>query len=1131
MIKKMFSAVLAVVMLSALLPAFADYAPMVYTSNFEGGAAVTVGTTAYSYSDDVWDISTSNARRVTAYNAQLDLDRIDLAVAPEALGSENHVLKATQWKSTALTTKAVALNDTTDAVYISFRFKVPTGTGTGQWQLGAGGHYTDTQSGNHDTSLLTIRDNNTIGIVNQAQNPQIAALISETVSYQRDTWYTAVVYVDKNTRAAYIYDGSKLIAQNSTYSDTKEMVVARADLRSWCNTYFLPNGFTIMLDDANITAVKKASDTVTLTASSITDGETDVSLVPTFDLTFSRPMATDQAGKVTVNGSGEGVLVSAVSPYTLRVSLTKQLDYSTDYTLDFSRVCDMTGNTVSGVNTLDFTTVYMPLSLYPTSVSLKKEGSTTFGLPLELPAKNHTGTPLSARLFVAFYQKTASGDTLVGVENKAVTIPADAESVSFTVSGNYHDVSSVKVMAFDSLDTVQPLSEPVIVPVEEDVPVYNVDRFEKNLIFKQDFEGNPLPSNVTTQYHYSASQIDPTGGINGGGAYHVSGDAEAVADGYGTLSYVISDLNIPAGNSILMTAKLKASGISGSVAESGSNAYAEGLRTTMTFKNTETGESKSIYMIDETVNGTTDWIESMQYAICDFPVDSVSVTCFLAATIHSGEGWYDDVCLYMVGFDPFAGAVLESPVYKGFIYGEGGVNDIRLSTNVLDYNIYDLENSAVTARIVDEQDKIMSSSVITDIQPEMRFSFSSDRLTMGQDYYLQLSLDNTETDTCYGRREWKLRKRPADYRPNNFFDEYGRYVIDGKPTFLMGVYGENKLYELIDKIDGSAINLIVPYGYIWIPVGRNSAGEITTSVDTALLDYAQERGVKMTAPLGNYLYSRVASTGNFSRVIKSPADSRAVFESFAKTLDHPAILGYYMADELSSQRYGAEVEWASRILSDLDSDGITFNVTSREMDQREQLRFADTVNTSSYPVNVGDGTDDLSKVTEHISAITQYLPEGNRPQFAVLQSYKKGGALRGPDGAEMRNMAYQAICAGMQGIIWYNGFQMEETGWEDLLAVCDEVEGFYPMLLSTDEAPDYEVIAGDWFESIAKSYNGKGYLFTVNKTRSEQRATVHIGSGATVCGLCSGRTYVPDADGNITVDYAAIGVEVLEIVK
>jgi len=128
-------------------------------------------------------------------------------------------------------------------------------------------------------------------------------------------------------------------------------------------------------------------------------------------------------------------------------------------------------------------------------------------------------------------------------------------------------------------------------------------------------------------------------------------------------------------------------------------------------------------------------------------------------------------------------------------------------------------------------------------------------------------------------------------------------------------------------------------------------------------------------------------------------------------------------------------------------------------------------------------------------------------------------------------MAYQAICAGMQGIIWYNGFQMEETGWEDLLAVCDEVEGFYPMLLSTDEAPDYEVIAGDWFESIAKFYNGKGYLFTVNKTRSEQSATVHIGSGATVRGICSGRTYVPDADGNITVDYAAIGVEVLEIVK
>ncbi len=1129
MIKKMFSAVLAVVMLSALLPVFADYAPTVYTSDFEGGAVVTEGQSSYTYSDAVWSLSTSSARRPTAYSGELGFDRVELAVKPESTGSDNHVLVATQKGSTALTTKDIALDDGIDAVYISFRFKVPTGTGTGQWQLGAGSHYTATAGGNHDTTLLTIRDDNKIGVVNQAQNPHLSAYISETVSYQRDTWYTAVIYVDKNTRAAYIYDGTKLVAQNSAYSETKEMVVARADLRSWCNTYFLPNGFTIMVDDANITAVKKASDTVTLTASSITEGETDVSCTPSFDLTFSRPLKTEQTGNVTVGGSAEGVSVLSIAPNKLRVSVSRTLDYSTEYTLDFSRVCDMAGNTVSGITSLDFTTVYMPLSFYPVSVSLKKEGSTTFGLPLELPVKNHTGMPLSARLFVALYQKTATGDTLAGVENKAVTIPAEAESVSFTVSGNYHDVSYVKVMAFDSTDTVRPLSEPINVPMVEDVPVYDVSRYEKVLLFKQDFEGDPLPGNVTTQYHYSASQIDPTGGIDGGGAYSVDGTSEI--SGQGTLSYVVSGLNIPAGTGILMTAMLKAENISGTVAESGKDAYAEGLRTTITYKNTQTGDSKSVYMIDETVNGTTDWIQSMQYDVCDFAVDRVAVTCYLVESVNRGRGWYDDVCLYTVGFDPFIDAVLEKPTYKGFIYGEGGENDIVLSTNVNDYNIYDLTNSVVTARIVDQADKVIASTTRSDFSDEISFTFSSGILNMNEDYYLQLSLDNASAGKCYGKREWKLRKRPADYRPNNYFDEYGRYVIDGKPTFLMGVYGENKLYELIDKIDGSAIDLIVPYGYIWIPVGRNSAGEITTGVDTALLDYAHARGIKMTAPLTHFLYSKVNATGRFSSVIKNTADSRAVYESFAKTLDHPAILGYYMADEMSSQRYGAEVEWASRILSDLDFDGITLNATSRAHNQREQLRFADSVNTSSYPVDLGDGTDDLSKVTEHISAITQYLPEGNRPHFAVLQSYKMGGALRGPDEAEMRNMAYQAICAGMQGIIWYNGFQMDDAGWEDLLTVCNEIEGFYPMLLSTDEAPDYEAVAGDWFEAIAKSYNGRGYLFTVNKTRSAQSAKISLGTQTTVRGLCSGKSYTPDAEGNITVDYDAIGVEVLEFVR
>lgn len=1128
--KRLFSAILVVIMLSACLPVFASYAPSVYTSDFEGGVTIAPNQGSYTYSDEVWNFSTSSAWRPTAYSATVSTYDIDLSVVPESADSDNHVLLATQKGTTALTTKTITFDNTVDAAYFSFRFKVPTGDDTGQWQIGAGGHYTSTAGNKVDTCLLTIRSDNKIYEVDQSQSPHIVTICKNPVTYQRDIWYTAVVYVDQTTRAAYIYDDEKLLIKNVVTATSPQMVVARADIRNWCNTSHYPNGFTIMLDDANITAVKKASDTVTLTQTSVRDGATDISRIPSFDLTFSRPLAANQTGNVTVGGSSEGVLVENIAPDKLRVSVEKALDYSTEYTLDFSNVCDMTGNTVSGDATLDFTTEYMPLTLYPVTVSLDKKGSTTYGIPLELPAKNHTGAPLSARMFVAFYQKTATGDSLAGVENKMVTIPVDAESISFNISGNYHDVSSVKVMAFDSLDTVKPLADPVVVPVVEDVPVYNVERHEKILLFKQDFEGNPLPGNVTTQYHYSASQIDPTAGIGGGGAYSVDGASEI--SGHGTLSYVVSGLNIPAGTGILMTAMLKAENISGTVAESGKDGYAEGLRTTMTFKNTVTNESKSIYMIDDTVNGTTDWMQSMQYAVCDFAVDRVAVTCYLQESVNQGLGWYDDVCLYTVGFDPFADAVLEKPTYKGFIYGEDGENDIVLSTNVNSYNIYNLSDSVVTAKIVDQKDRVVASLRRSDFSEELNFVFSSSELLMNEDYYLQISLDNTAEGKCYGQREWKLRKRPADYRPDNYFDEYGRFVIDGQPKFLMGVYGENKLYELIDKIEGSPIDLIVPYGYIWIPVGRNSAGEITTGADTALLDYAHARGIKMTAPLTHFLYSKVNSTGRFSNVIKNTADSRAVYESFAKTLNHPAILGYYMADEMSSQRYGAEVEWASGILSDLDPDGITFNATSRAHNQREQLRFADSVNTSSYPVALGDGTDDLSKVTEHISAITKYLPEGNRPHFAVLQSYKVGGALRGPDEAEMRNMAFQALCAGMQGIIWYNGFQMEDSGWEDLLTVCEEIEGFYPMILSTDEAPEYEVVVGgDWFESMAKSYGGRGYLFTVNKTRSAQSVKIALGNVREVRGLCSGKTYVPDAEGNITVDYTAIGVEVLEFVR
>ncbi|MBR7163370.1 MAG: Ig-like domain-containing protein [Clostridia bacterium] len=1146
--KKILSIILAFALILSTLPAFALTAGTAETDGFESATLGPVDLASGYTDSSVWAITDTNTQKVTYFTGTLTDDRITLTVKKESADSANQVMELTQLATgscSGVTTKYTKFSDGFDAVYTTFKFKIPAENGTGQWFITAGAtgnsYYTD-------QGLIGIRSGNKIYKSDSDSSKSAMGYVDSTSgkTYQRDTWYTVLVKTTKTGAEAYVYGDNGILQQNTITGNFKG---SRVGVMYRTNDYLVPaNGFTIQLDDAKLLGVQEATDSVRLTGSSVSEGQTEVDRKPVIDLTFDRPMAEYTSG-ITCSDSSKAFTVKNISDNTLRVAFTDMLDFSTTYTLNFSGVKDMLGHTPDGTTSLSFTTVYLPLSIYGADTALLKSGSTLEGSDLTFSVKNHTGADLPAALMLALYQKTGNGERLLAVQQQNVIVAPDAETLTFALSGKYHDVSKVRLMAFSDMDSLQPIAETCEVVISEDVPVYNVDRFEKKLLFKQDFEGGTLPSNVTASASYDAERIDDTVGYGGeGSAYKVDGsEAKGESAGQTNLWYKISGLNIPAGSGFLMSAMFKTEGLTGTIAQGGGDAYAEGCRTSLRISGVdENGNRKSenIYMIDETINGTKDWTESMQYFVSDFTVNTVTVTCYLyyeldagqvVGGINRGTAWYDDICLYQVGYDPFLEAILEQPTYKGFVYGDGGENDIIVTSSVKDYgNVYDLSNCVVQAKIVDALGSTIASQEIQDIPDEIKITFSSGILAMNQDYYLQLLLVDQSSGKQHGFREWTIRKRPEDWRPNNYFDEYGRFVIDGEPTFLMGIYGMNDLRGAIDDMTGTPINVLMPYGYAWLPLSVDSEGNAVANADQTILDYAEEKGVKLVASLKNYYFSKVQSTGLFRNVIREPHHARQVFEGFTEALDHPAVLGYYMADELSAERYGAEVEWASKILSDLDPDGFTINVFSPEAESRSQIRFADTSNTYSYPI--GTTVKNLSSVTNNVSDVLNHVPAGNRPFIAVLQSAGITEAGKtDPTKDEMRNMAWQAVCAGMQGIIWYNHFDMVkdtdefEGSWANLVTVCEELEAYYPVILSTEKAPEITAEAGDWFTSIAKRYNGKDYLFTTNTTRSEHTARIHVGNATTVKAVYGNTTYTPDADGYISVTYPSIGVEIFEI--
>ena len=111
----------------------------------------------------------------------------------------------------------------------------------------------------------------------------------------------------------------------------------------------------------------------------------------------------------------------------------------------------------------------------------------------------------------------------------------------------------------------------------------------------------------------------------------------------------------------------------------------------------------------------------------------------------------------------------------------------------------------------------------------------------------------------------------------------------------------------------------------------------------------------------------------------------------------------------------------------------------------------------------------------------------------------KLGDLRGPTEAESRNMAWQGICEGVDGLDWfifnelYTNEETKDTWLASLNNVFAEVEQYEDIILSDEPSPTYSVSGGgDWLNILVKRYNGKTYIFAVNNTYVAHSATVGI---------------------------------------
>ncbi|MBR5156851.1 MAG: hypothetical protein IKW59_03685 [Clostridia bacterium] len=542
---------------------------------------------------------------------------------------------------------------------------------------------------------------------------------------------------------------------------------------------------------------------------------------------------------------------------------------------------------------------------------------------------------------------------------------------------------------------------------------------------------------------------------------------------------------IVAGDTYAFSCKIKTVGVEGGAAR---NLIAAYNSTSNWLAETHDYDGKSDYL------GDNDWYDMIQTIVAPEGTAFFNLTAYLQKGM-TGTVYFDDFKLYRIGIDPLE-SVLCSPNYKGLIYGDG-YGDIDLDAQITEQaGFYDLENMELSVSLIDENNTVYRSSNAKTLSNRMNFVFSSAGLNEG-DYYLQTVLKDKQSGEIISEKEHTIRKRAEDYRPAVYLDENGHLIKNGEKTFFKRLYNyKSNLYqEVAEKAVEAGVDTVSNYGMWW-----------DLDTEPAAFNYMRENGITTHICLSTYWFSNLSGNQG-DKLIKKQTDILPFLTRLANEYKNdPVLEGYYVFDEPDPITEGEEIRWNNEILAQTDINHPTFGVADGGYSYYGIYnKMADVLGIDPYPAIKDEVTDDLAKVGRSMRTIKKNFP--NRPVYIVLEGfhYDERGDVRSPNGEELRNMAWQAICEGAEGIDWYAYPDMKndttkdfDTWWSEFKTIYNEIDGYKNIILSDEPAPVYQVTgSGDWLNLRIARYNGKTYLFAVNNTKTKQAATVAISGGGT----------------------------------
>ncbi|MBR3820282.1 MAG: hypothetical protein IKJ37_01530 [Kiritimatiellae bacterium] len=376
------------------------------------------------------------------------------------------------------------------------------------------------------------------------------------------------------------------------------------------------------------------------------------------------------------------------------------------------------------------------------------------------------------------------------------------------------------------------------------------------------------------------------------------------------------------------------------------------------------------------------------------------------------------------------------------------------------------------------------------------------------------SSDFTRVDRLPERRVW--------------IDRHRRCIVDGKPFFPLGMYWLPNLHDVPGGRDGKQLD--------WYTNGPFNCVIHYTMWGRKELDFCHSIGLKALNPINRDI--RACLWGRAKKPYTKEEAKRELIGRVRAVKDHPALLGWYIGDELDAASVPYQQD-LYRIMKSVDDQHPIYGVQDRTYDLRPFTMTFDVLGLDPYPVCKNPVSMVTKMMREADVAIFRTRPHWGVPQTFSWQWFREReqNTERFPSLAELRSMFWQFIANGANGLLpyAYNVFfyPLNKDDWRPrFVLVCEaarEVAKMSDVLLSVEDAPKGLPNTGD---AVCRTWmkDGLAYVLVCNLAERPVDVSVALSSGRwKMDGVEVGTPATMDGEAKVNFYLDSIGVSLVRL--